>query len=120
MEHLNKLVEHDLVIGLSKVKFIKDRLCDACQKGKQTKTTFKPNNMVSTTRPLQFIHMDLVGTSRTRSFGGSAYALVIVDDFFRYSWTLFLVHKRETFKAFNKYSKQLQNKKILKDWINKK
>ena len=34
MEHLNKLISNDLVIGLPKLKFEKDRLCDACQKGK--------------------------------------------------------------------------------------
>lgn len=34
MEHLNKLVKHNLVIGLHKIKFVKDKLCDACQKGK--------------------------------------------------------------------------------------
>jgi hypothetical protein len=33
MEHLNKLAKHDLVIGLPKIKFVKDKLCDACQKG---------------------------------------------------------------------------------------
>jgi len=30
MEHLNKLISKDLVIGLPKLKFEKDRLCDAC------------------------------------------------------------------------------------------
>ena len=39
MEHLNKLVKHDLVIGLSNIKFVKDKLCDACQKRKKTKPT---------------------------------------------------------------------------------
>ena len=34
MEHLNKLISKDLVIGLPKLRFEKDRLCDACQKGK--------------------------------------------------------------------------------------
>src|SRR3954468_21179226 len=91
MDHLNKLTKHDLVIGLPKIKFVKDKLCDACQKGKQTKSSFKPKNVVTTTRPLQLLHMDLFGPSRTRSFGGNVYALVIVDDYSRYSWTLFLV-----------------------------
>lgn len=50
MEHLNKLVKRDLVIGLPNIKFVKDKLCDACQKGKQTKSTFKLKNVVSTTR----------------------------------------------------------------------
>ena len=114
MEHLNKLVKHDLVIGLPKMKFIKDKLCSACQKGKQTKSTFKPKNVVSTTRPLQLLHMDLFGPSRTRSFGGNIYALVIVDDFSRFTWTLFLVHKNEAFKAFKRYAKQVQNEKSSK------
>ena len=85
MEHLNKLIKHDLVIGLPKRNFVKDRLCDTCQKGKQTRSTFKSKNVVSTTRPLQLLHMDLFGPSRTRSFGGNVYALVIVDDFSRYT-----------------------------------
>jgi len=33
-KHLNKLISKDLVIGLPKLRFEKDRLCDACQKGK--------------------------------------------------------------------------------------
>ena len=32
MEHLNKLISKDLVIGLPKLKFEKDRLCDATNK----------------------------------------------------------------------------------------
>ena len=113
MEHLNKLIKHDLVIGLPKRNFVKDRLCDACQKGKQTRSTFKSKNVVSTTRPLQLLHMDLFGPSRTRSFGGNVYALVIVDDFSRYTWTFFLVQKSDAFKAFKKYAKQIQNEKSL-------
>ena len=114
MDHLNKLTKHDLVVGLPKIKFVKDKLCDACQKGKQTKSSFKSKDVVSTTRPLQLLHMDLFGPSRTRSFGGNVYALVIVDDFSRYSWTLFLVQKSDAFKAFKKYAKQIQNEKSLK------
>lgn len=60
------------------------------------------------------LHMDLFGSSRTRSFEGNVYALVIVNDFLRFSWTLFLVHKTYAFKAFKKYEKQVKNKKSLK------
>jgi transposase InsO family protein len=113
MEHLNKLIKHDLVIRLTNIKFVKDRLCDACQKGKQTKSTFISKNVVSTIRPLQLLHMDLFGPSRTRSFGGNVYALVIVDDFSRYTWTFFLVQKNDALKVFKKYAKQIQNEKSL-------
>ena len=35
MHHLNHLVRKDLVIGLPKLKFEKDKLCEACTKRKQ-------------------------------------------------------------------------------------
>ena len=114
MDHLNKLIKHDLVIGLPKLKYKKDKLCDACQKGKQTKVSFKPKNVVTTTKPLQLLHMDLFGPSRTMSFGGNYYALVIIDDFSRFTWTLFLSHKSNAFKAFKKLAKIVQNEKSLK------
>ena len=41
MDHLNKLVTKELVISLPKIRFEKDRLCDACQKGKQAKISFQ-------------------------------------------------------------------------------
>ena len=64
MDHLNRLISKDLVIGLPKLKLEKDKLCDACQKGKQTKVSFKSKNIVSHTQPLQLLHMDLFVPSR--------------------------------------------------------
>jgi len=55
--------------------------------------------------------MDLFGPSRTMSLGGNYYALVIVDDFSRYTWTLFLESKSDAFSAFKKLARRLQNKK---------
>jgi transposase InsO family protein len=114
MDHLNKLVRKDLVVGLPKLHFEKDKLCDACQKGKQVKASFKSKNIISTNRPLQLLHMDLFGPSRTMSFGGNYYALVIVDDYSRYTWTLFISHKNDAFVAFRKLAKIIQNEKDLK------
>jgi len=34
MQHLNKLISKELVFGLPNMKFEKDKLCAACQKGK--------------------------------------------------------------------------------------
>src|SRR4051812_31079400 len=39
---LNMVVTKDLVIGLPKIKFSKDHLCDACQNGKQTRLLLNP------------------------------------------------------------------------------
>ncbi|GJS83448.1 retrovirus-related pol polyprotein from transposon TNT 1-94 [Tanacetum coccineum] len=43
----------------------------------------KAKNIVSTTRCLELIHMDLFGPSAVRSYGGNRYTLVIVDDYSR-------------------------------------
>jgi len=60
MHHLNRLASKELVIGLPKLKFERDKLCEACEKGKQTKSSFKPLNIVSTSRPLELLHMDFL------------------------------------------------------------
>ena len=55
--------------------------------------------------------MDLFGPSRTMCLGGNYYAFVIVDDFSRYTWTLFLESKSDVFYAFKKLTRRLQNTK---------
>jgi len=89
-------------------------VCEACQKGKQSKVSFKSKNVVSTEKPLKMLHMDLFGPSRTMSLGGNLYALVIVDDFSRYTWTLFLAAKNDTFHAFKRLAKMFENEKSSK------
>jgi len=63
MQHFNQLNRKQLVKGLPKLKFEKDRVCEACQKGKQTKISFKSKNVASTKRPLEMLHTDLFGPS---------------------------------------------------------
>ncbi|XP_070046540.1 uncharacterized protein [Nicotiana tomentosiformis] len=69
MHTIQKLSKHDLVIGLPKLDFSKDHICDACQLGKQTRSSFKVKNVVSTSKPLQLLHMDLFCPTRTASIG---------------------------------------------------
>jgi len=109
MHHLNKLVSNELVLGLPKLGFKKEHVCEAFQKGKQTRKSFKLKNFVSTSKPLELLHMDLFGPSRTISLGGNMYALVVVDDFSRFTWTIFLHSKKETYPEFKKLAKRLQN-----------
>ena len=77
MIQLDKLLKNDLVIGVPKLRFKNDMICDTCQKRKQTKSSFKPKNEISTNRPLQLLHMDLVGPARVKSLGGNLYILII-------------------------------------------
>ncbi|GJW35015.1 retrovirus-related pol polyprotein from transposon TNT 1-94 [Tanacetum coccineum] len=76
---------------------------------KQVHASHKLINMISTTRVLELLHMDLFGSSSIQSYGGNFYTLVIVDDYSRYTWTLFLKTKNEAFDKFKALEKNLQN-----------
>ena len=65
MNLISNIFRKELVIGLPKIYFEKYRLCGACQQGKQTKISFKSKNIISTSWPLQLLHMDLISSSRT-------------------------------------------------------
>ena len=55
--------------------------------------------------------MDLFGPTRISSLGGKKYGLVIVDDFSRFTWVMFLAHKDETFSEFIRFHKRVSNEK---------
>ena len=59
MKQLNRLLKHDLVVGLKNVKFEKDKLCSACQAGNQVANAHPTKSVMSTERPLKLLHMDL-------------------------------------------------------------
>ncbi|XP_074271663.1 uncharacterized protein LOC141595596 [Silene latifolia] len=80
---LNKLYKLDLVEGLPSMKFEIDGVCDVCARCKHVRSSFKSKRVVSTTKPLELIHMDLCGPIRIRSRGGSLYVCVLVDDYSR-------------------------------------
>ena len=77
MKRLINLFKKDLVRGLPRLNFKIDHLCDASQKEKLTKNSFKSINDVSTKTPLELLHMDLFGRSRTSSLDGKRYAFII-------------------------------------------
>lgn len=49
---MNDIVKKDLVRGLSRLEFSKDGLCDACQMGKQKKSSYKSKLESTTDKPL--------------------------------------------------------------------
>ena len=111
MNLITQLNKNELVRGLPKISFKKDKVCEACQMGQLIKTSFKNKNFISTSRPLELLHMDLFGPSRTTSLGGKSYAFVIVDDFSQYTWVLFLAYKNDVFHEFSKLCRKIQNEK---------
>ncbi|GKB74765.1 retrovirus-related pol polyprotein from transposon TNT 1-94 [Tanacetum coccineum] len=62
MRLIQSLASKELVRNLPKLKF-DQHFCDACKIGKQAHASHKAKNIVSTTRCLELLHMDLFGPS---------------------------------------------------------
>jgi hypothetical protein len=85
MNQLKKLMKHDLVIGLNNdIIFEMNKLCSYCQAGKQVGNTHPTKSVISTSRLLKLLHMDLFGHTTYRSIGGNSHGLILVDDYSRY------------------------------------
>ncbi|KAK1605593.1 hypothetical protein QYE76_029266 [Lolium multiflorum] len=76
--------------------------------GKQLKKKHPIKSIVTTSRPLELLHLDLFGPSHYDTLGGSKYGLVIVDDYSRYSWVFLLKSKDETHRKFIIFAKKAQ------------
>nr|GEW60793.1 integrase, catalytic region, zinc finger, CCHC-type, peptidase aspartic, catalytic [Tanacetum cinerariifolium] len=80
-DYINLLSKKDVVIGLPKLN----------SKGR-----------------LNLLYMDLCGPMRIASINGKKYILVIVDDYSRYTWTLFLCSKDETPEVLKEFLTMIQ------------
>nr|GEW60261.1 hypothetical protein [Tanacetum cinerariifolium] len=95
-DYINLLSKKDIVIGLPKLKYVKDQLFSSCELSKAKRSSFKSKAIPSSKGRLNLLHIDLCGLMRVASINGKKYILVIVDDYSRYTWTLFLRSKDET------------------------
>jgi len=64
-----------------------------------------------TSRPLELIHMDLFGPTKTKSLNENRFVFVFVDDFSRFTWVFFLEHKDQAFLYFNVFRKRVEKEK---------
>ena len=103
MRNLAKLQKEGHILGLTNVVFEKDRLCSACQAGKQVGAPHPAKNILTSKRPLKFLQMDLFGPIAYISIGGNKYGLIIVDDFSRFTWVFFLQDKSEAQEIVKKF-----------------
>ena len=72
---ITKLINNDLVKGISNLSFEENKIYDTCQVGKQTRNTFKPKNIVSISEPLEFLQIDLFGPTKTQNLGEKTIVL---------------------------------------------
>jgi transposase InsO family protein len=66
-------------------------------------------NIMTTTRLLEMLHIDLFGLITYISIGGNKYDIVIVDDYSRFTWVFFLQDNGETQEVLKKLLKKAQN-----------
>nr|GEW84209.1 retrovirus-related Pol polyprotein from transposon TNT 1-94 [Tanacetum cinerariifolium] len=106
--YINLLSKKDVVICLPKLKYVKDQLCSSCELSKAKRSSFKSKAVPSSKGRLNLLHMDLCGPMRVASINGKKYIMVIIDDYSRYSWTLFLRSKDETPKVLKEFLTMIQ------------
>ncbi|GKA44944.1 retrovirus-related pol polyprotein from transposon TNT 1-94 [Tanacetum coccineum] len=75
---------------------------------KAKRSSFKTKAVPSSKGRLNLLHMDLCGPMRVASINGKKYILVIVDDYSRYTWTLFLRSKDETPEVLKDFLTMIQ------------
>jgi len=113
---ISKLSKLQLVKGLPNIDYHSDALCGACQKGKIVKSSFKSKDIFSTSRPLKLLHIDLFGPVNIASLYGCKYALVIVDDYSRWTRVKFLRSKDNAYEVFSNFCTQILSEKEMKIW----
>jgi hypothetical protein len=109
MMNIHKFQKEGHILGLMNVAFEKDRTHGACQAGKLVGAPHRAKNIITTTRPLKMLHMDLFGLITNISIGGNKYGIVIIDDYSHFTWVFFLQDKSETQEMLKKFLKRVQN-----------
>ena len=110
-KNINKLSRKQLADGIPSVSFIKDRPCPGCEKGKQKRASFKKTKQnFSISEPLHMLHLDLFGPVNVQTLAGKRYTLVIVDEYTRYSWVIFLRSKGDAAAEIISHIKKIELK----------
>jgi hypothetical protein len=112
-ENLIKANKKEAVRDIPKIRKPSNPICKHFQIGNQTRFRFKTKEH-STTNPLEIIHTDLCGPTRTKSTYGEHYFMLIIDDYTKLNWVYFLKEKSEASEKFKTYKALVENETYLK------
>ena len=113
-KHLSIVSKHESVLGILKLSKVNNVVCGPCQLGKQTKAKHLGTQTSATSRPLELLHLDLMGPIKIEPLRGNRYIMVVVDDFTRYTWVILLRSKSDAPELIEALCTRLQNEKSLK------
>ena len=68
------------MLGIPKLVKVDNVVCGLCQLGKHMRAHHQVTLTTATTKPLELLHIDLMGFIRTYFLGGKRYIMVVVDD----------------------------------------
>ncbi|XP_042518445.1 uncharacterized protein LOC122092169 [Macadamia integrifolia] len=106
-KNLAKLSKKKAVRDLPKIKSPTNHICAPCQKGKQTRATYKSKKHYSS-KLLDLIHTDLCGPMRTEAIGGERYFILFIDEYSRMTCVMFLEDKTEALDCFKIFKKKIE------------
>ena len=107
-DNLVKVSKREAVREMPQITKPTNTLCKHFQQGKKTKTMFKSKEY-PTTKPLEIVHIDLVGPTTTKVLKGERYFMLLVDDYTKVTVVYFLKNKSEAFENFNIYKEMVEN-----------
>jgi transposase InsO family protein len=107
-DNLVKVSRKEAVRELPQITKPTNTLRKQCQQGNQTKIRFKSKEY-STKRPLEIVHIDLVGPIATKGLKGEKYFMLLVDDYTRMNVVCFCRNKSEDFEHFKVYKEMVEN-----------
>ncbi|GJW43405.1 retrovirus-related pol polyprotein from transposon TNT 1-94 [Tanacetum coccineum] len=76
-DYINLLSKENIMIGLPKLKYVKDQLCSSCKMSKSKRSSFKIKVVPSSKGRLNLLQMNLCCPMRVESINGKKYILVI-------------------------------------------
>ena len=114
MGHLNfpnlvKFSKKGTIRNFPKIIKPPNHVCRHCLDWKTTRTRFKVKDN-TTSHPLEIIHIDLCGPTRTKSFQGEHYFKLLIDDYTRMTWVEFIKEKSKSFMKFKAFNALVENK----------
>nr|GEV77251.1 hypothetical protein [Tanacetum cinerariifolium] len=106
---VSQFYDADLEVAFQKATcFVRDLQGNDLLIVSKAKSSFKSKAVPSSKGRLNLLHMNLCGPMRVASINGKKYILVIVDNYSRYTWTLFLRFKDETPKVLKEFFTMIQ------------
>lgn len=84
--------------------------------GKHPKEKFDKGKAWRALEVLQLVHSDVAGPFPAPSFRKARYVLSFIDDYSRFTWVYFLIHKSKVFDRFQDFKTHVekQSRKVVK------